>query len=316
MFRAINNLSHLAIPSTGALASFLALAKVAGCVESSIEVDAFKESSNGSCVLGRSGPGRGRGLFTSHQVPAREQILVERAALDTFADAGSIASVFEHPGTEPIWGLVTNFILLQKASSDGDFHAKQRLKSLETFYRHASMSQKEKKVYLGLAQRLCSAVRADFAEAVNEQVIADLLAVVKADAHTVRGSRSSAVGEGVGLFPWLHLANHSCAPNAFFKASLDESSSSGEAENVPVFSDSTPTCDYNVCVRKVKSPKASRQSPAVMKLYTFKPMEANEEVCISYVDGRVLLMPVASRREVLRRGFGFHCLCERCLSEE
>eukprot|EP00933_Yihiella_yeosuensis_P024275 TRINITY_DN18810_c0_g1_i1.p1 TRINITY_DN18810_c0_g1~~TRINITY_DN18810_c0_g1_i1.p1 ORF type:complete len:295 (-),score=52.96 TRINITY_DN18810_c0_g1_i1:130-1014(-) len=294
MFRAINNLSHLAIPSTGALASFLALAKVAGCVESSIEVDAFKESSNGSCVLGRSGPGRGRGLFTSHQVPAREQILVERAALDTFADAGSIASVFEHPGTEPIWGLVTNFILLQKASSDGDFHAKQRLKSLETFYRHASMSQKEKKVYLGLAQRLCSAVRADFAEAVNEQVIADLLAVVKADAHTVRGSRSSAVGEGVGLFPWLHLANHSCAPNAFFKASLDESSSSGE----------------------VKSPKASRQSPAVMKLYTFKPMEANEEVCISYVDGRVLLMPVASRREVLRRGFGFHCLCERCLSEE
>merc|ERR1712241_234342 len=56
--------------------------------------------------------------------------------------------------------------------------------------------------------------------------LADFLHLVRVNAHNItisqpqpaREWRASAARIGLGMFFWLHLANHSCAPNAFFTA--------------------------------------------------------------------------------------------------
>ncbi|CAJ1345137.1 unnamed protein product [Effrenium voratum] len=118
--------------------------------------------------------------------------------------------------------------------------------------------------------------------ALQVEVLVDLLEVIRLDAHTVREpSQSSQKRHGLGLFYWLHLANHSCWPNAFFQSSRNEQE------------------DY-----------------ATMTLLALRPLDPGDEVCISYVDGRTLLSPLHVRRHVIQQQFGFLCTCPRCCQEE
>ncbi|CAE8676757.1 unnamed protein product, partial [Polarella glacialis] len=189
----------------------------------------------GLCVPGRSSEGGGRGLFVSSSTAANETILWERAALDSLADAGAVLEVFgEQAGKDPIWGLAANFALLSRAArSSGDAGARQRLAELGFFHRHSSLASEELQVYAAHARQLLGAMREEFRSCLAEEDLADLLSVVRADAHTLRSQE----GSGLGLFPWLHLANHSCSPNAFYAAERVLDGSEARAARSFVLSD-------------------------------------------------------------------------------
>ena len=110
------------------------------------------------------------------------------------------------------------------------------------------------------------------------EAVADLLSVVRLDAHIVREKGPAG---GLGLFFWLHLANHSCCPNAFFHTAREHTT-----------------------------------GRAVATLYALRPLDSGEEVCISYVDGQTLLAPMFVRRRIIQNQFGFLCVCSRCREEE
>ncbi|CAJ1447865.1 unnamed protein product, partial [Effrenium voratum] len=163
----------------------------------------------------------------------------------------------------------------------GTAHRRWRL--LKSFYRPADRADEpERATYQRHAEQMHEMMGPDLHEQVKVEVLVDLLEVIRLDAHTVREpSQSSQKRHGLGLFYWLHLANHSCWPNAFFQSSRNEQE------------------DY-----------------ATMTLLALRPLDPGDEVCISYVDGRTLLSPLHVRRRVIQQQFGFRCTCPRCCQEE
>jgi len=84
--------------------------------------------------------------------------------------------------------------------------------------------------------------------------------------------------EGVGLFPTISLVNHSCQPNAVYVTKQEGSNT--------------------VCV-----------------LRALKRIEANEVICISYLDLRYLLYPRSLRQSLLHIQKNFMCQCDGCVAE-
>eukprot|EP00747_Dinoflagellata_sp_TGD_P170375 gnl/TRDRNA2_/TRDRNA2_201776_c0_seq1.p1 gnl/TRDRNA2_/TRDRNA2_201776_c0~~gnl/TRDRNA2_/TRDRNA2_201776_c0_seq1.p1 ORF type:complete len:315 (+),score=45.55 gnl/TRDRNA2_/TRDRNA2_201776_c0_seq1:60-1004(+) len=100
----------------------------------------------------------------------------------------------------------------------------------------------------------------------SEGLVADWLAVIAANAH---GDAAS----GVGLFPALHLANHSCSPTAAF---------------------------------------AKDATGRILLFAREHGLPDGVEVTISYLRDEELAWPRIVRRMALRGRFGFWCSCPRC----
>lgn len=258
----------------------------------------------------RSATTGGRGLFTTERYEQGAELFGERAALDSMAPSARRRLAFKdgvpglRAGAEPIWGVVANFVTLRLQAAGrratpapGSVEGwDDKLATLDAFYRPGA-DLPGADVYERHASHIHQCLQADAQAAVPPKALADLLLSVRLNAHNV-AITMGAVGErgtlaaklGLGLFFWLHLANHSCMPNAFFSASAEH----GEDGDIG----------------------AGCGTAATMTLYALRPIEAGEEVCISYVDGRTLLQPLPARRSALLRQFGFHCRCKRCCAEE
>ena len=239
----------------------------------------------------------GRGLYVTKAISQREVILEDMAVVDSSCPQEVVQKVFSsrppEPARlqrEPIWGLVANFVqLLQdglppKHGSSRIEEAAQdrqrRLSLMAAFYR-PEVEDAQSNLYKQHAEELHKAMDQTSQETVASEVVADLLTVVRLDAHIVREAKRPGEKDrnGLGLFFWLHLANHSCCPNAFFHT----------------------TCE---------------KGRAKATLYALRPLDCGEEVCISYVDGQTLLSPVQVRRRIIQSQFGFVCGCNRCQEEE
>ncbi|CAK0820568.1 unnamed protein product [Prorocentrum cordatum] len=192
----------------------------------------------GSCVPGPSRLG-GRGLFAVRQLSPGQRLFSEQAVLDSVASDEVLRAVFSEPlppgavsGSEPIWGLAANFVLALSASAAaGDQVPSESCSfgALRDFHRPPQEHGGEAP---GLAlcrahgQHLHDAMLPAARAAVTAEVLADLLHVTRLNAHNVRVVRQAdSTGEsaqtremGLGLFFQLHLANHSCVPNAYFSA--------------------------------------------------------------------------------------------------
>ena len=238
-----------------------------------------------NCVIGSSAAGRG--LYVTRPIAQREVILRDVAVVDSACSQDLISRIFssQPPGEsrskrEPIWGLVANFVLLllqdhwyrpqmrgNLAALAGRLHLESgdaeaarslvcRLDTFKAFYRPQSQD-KDSSLYKQHADEMHRAMDPEIRRLVSSEIVADLLTVVRLDAHIVRAR--ARVGEnGLGLFFWLHLANHSCCPNAFFHTTHME----------------------------------EEGTRAKVTLYALRPLDSGEQVCISYVDGQTLLTPL------------------------
>eukprot|EP00913_Durusdinium_trenchii_P027198 g25518.t1 len=223
------------------------------------------------CFMRPAGPrGAGRGLVVSRAVQPGEILLKERAVLDSTCSWQLIQQIFPLVGpvhAQPIWALCANWV-------EGG------ARSLEDFYRGEAPGAGD--MYRQHAKEMRGAMDVQLQSVVSEDSFAEFLEIVRLDAHIVRDKGQT----GLGLFFWLHLANHSCSPNAFFQTHME-------------------------------------QGRAFAVLRALRPMEFEEEICISYVDGAIspvpqppsgatLLQPRAVRQKVLENRFGFRCRCPRC----
>jgi hypothetical protein len=84
--------------------------------------------------------------------------------------------------------------------------------------------------------------------------------------------------EGNGLFPIHSTINHSCRPNAAQMTMMD----SVDAE---------------------------------VALVAKETINEGDEICTSYIDLGIA-PDFSSRRALLRKGFGFDCVCDKCVSEQ
>lgn len=245
----------------------------------------------GTCAVRSSFCGS-RGLFALQSFQPGQLIFEERAILQSNASATTLSAVFKEgsPGFNPradaIWGIVANFATLPADEGDdingGAFH-QDRFISLKQFYQPLSVDQ----MHMSHAHFIHGALRDDLSPPLAAEELARLLQIVQLDAHnfsiTGLDDGSGITRVGVALFFWLHLANHSCLPNAFFTASAMDGDS-GEV---------------------------------LMTLHALRPISPDEEICISYLDGRTLLLhTLTQRRAALQRRFGFLCTCARCCREE
>lgn len=260
----------------------------------------------GRCAMGAAGACSGRGLLARASFQPGELIFHEDAVLSSNATAETLAFAFAEgsPGraaaAEPIWGLVANYVAALEERS-------KRLGFLSLFYRPVALAADSatasRALYAAHAQQMLSAMRENARMLVESEALEDLLEVVRLNAHNVAvarapagstsgsAARSPAVSMGLGLFFWLHLANHSCAPNAFFSTSPPTRMNPGHD-------------------------RAAIVARAGISLRALCPIGDGEEICISYVDSKTLLQPLAWRRAVLQRHFGFVCRCARCTAEE
>ncbi|CAJ1453009.1 unnamed protein product [Effrenium voratum] len=165
------------------------------------------------CSVG-SANGRGRGLFVSKAFKAGETIFQEAAVVDSGARKVT-SQVFLTEAKEPAWALMAQAVQLYLGQGDprhpaGTAHRRWRL--LKSFYRPADRADEpERATYQRHAEQMHEMMGPDLHEQVKVEVLVDLLEVIRLDAHTVREP-----------FYWLHLANHSCWPNAFFQSSRNE----------------------------------------------------------------------------------------------
>lgn len=232
----------------------------------------------------------GRGLFAAQRFEAGDEIFREVAVLDSIASPSVRTWVFAQAphagsgGAEPIWGLVANFVAAHCASAD--VNSAKTIEALSNFFRPC-IDARSQELYGAHAKQIHAALSVEASSLMPVQKLQDLLLSVRINAHNIIvherfEGREQRVGNttriGLGLFFWLHLANHSCHPNAFFSAKCD-SASDGKAK---------------------------------MTLYALRPVNIGEEICISYVDGHTLLASRATRQRRLQHHFGFYCECERC----
>ena len=95
----------------------------------------------------------------------------------------------------------------------------------------------------------------------------------------------------VGGFHLLYLQtskiNHSCLPNA--------------TRNVH--------CKYLDCsLKKERSPRE-----CIGKIYAIRDIKKGEQITISYLSPDELLLPTNQRNDAIKKKFGFHCQCIRCI---
>lgn len=270
--------------SLGPLAAAVA-GSLAACARSCCE-DA-PEIVGDSCVAGESTWGD-RSLCARRSFQPGDRLFTEEASLDSYASTPIRSRVFAAscPGlsttAEPIWGLLANYVA-RYCNSDGQ-------PSVDDFFTPPT-SVPGSKLYEEHAAYMHACLAEEAQSLVSVRDITQLLQCVRLNAHTVSAGREEpglgwrrvAAGPGLGLFFWLHLANHSCAPNAFFTASAP--------------------------------PATQPDAVSSMTLCALRPIMPGEEVCISYVDGRTLLQPLPVRQRVLLRDFGFCCKCPRCRAE-
>ena len=283
---------HLACKALACLGASMAVRRVAG---PAAETGDCSGEDPRLCAMGTSAAGRG--LYVKKPTVQREVILKDVAVVDSICPQERIEKVFStrppersRAQREPIWGMVTNFVyLLQDIpghlnSSEGASQGSQegaemrerrrRLELFAAFYR-PQLQDAKSSLYKLHAEEMHKAMDPTFQRSVLSDVVADLLTVVRLDAHIVR---ETGANNGLGLFFWLHLANHSCCPNAFFHTH-------------------------------------TQGGRAKATLYALRPLASGEEVCISYVDGQTLLSPVQVRRRIIQNQFGFLCVCSRCREE-
>lgn len=225
----------------------------------------------GACKSGRGVADRG--LIAAQCVATGETLLRDEAVAHSALSPEAIAAVFraEVPAKErQLWAIVAHFAVQAAERGEGET-------VVGRFFRPGGAAgAPEGSVYWAHARYLRGVMREEYAQAVSEAALAEFLYIVRLNAHHVRGGGQRL---DMGLFFWLHLANHSCAPNAAFTGS------------------------------------ASDAGAASISLVALAGVEAGEEVFISYVDGAKLLRPVRERRRVLKRDFGFACECARCRQE-
>merc|ERR1712008_88105 len=182
-----------------------------------------------------------------------------------------------------------NFAVLRGAAESGNEVALQALSLVQSFHQPTGAVH---------GDEACSAHAAHIHAALTDEArpiasleeLERLLRSVRANAHNVSVQhdpaivawRSPAATIGLGMFFWLHLANHSCMPNAFFTATSADGPEGGTA---------------------------------IATLYALRNIDEGEEVFISYIDGATLLSPVHTRRRALLQHFGFVCMCSRCCAE-
>lgn len=231
----------------------------------------------------------GRGLFALTHFTTGERIFQEQAVLDSQASAAAMSAAFTEAAlgdlacSEPIWGLVANYVALLCSSANSEML--RRRAALDAFHR-LQVAAPGEEPYRALARHMYAALRAEAKTVVTQDALSDLLNVVRLNAHTVTvkagGLEGQNIDDGLGLFPLLHLTNHSCDPNAAFSGFVSGSCKSAQAW---------------------------------MKLEASQPIAPSDELSISYLEQPLLKMPVVMRRMLLRRDFGFDCRCERCCSE-
>jgi len=132
--------------------------------------------------------------------------------------------------------------------------------------------------------------------------LVDLLHIVRLNSHTVvahdPAGRPLPI-EGLGLFPWLHLTNHSCSPNATFSGKLRLAFAVDSPEGL----------------RDGSAEVASLDPLATIELTASRDIAGGEEVSVSYLEDELLRCPANVRQRILRRDFGFRCKCSRCMRE-
>eukprot|EP00930_Biecheleria_cincta_P073372 TRINITY_DN60673_c0_g1_i1.p1 TRINITY_DN60673_c0_g1~~TRINITY_DN60673_c0_g1_i1.p1 ORF type:complete len:294 (-),score=49.09 TRINITY_DN60673_c0_g1_i1:168-1049(-) len=237
----------------------------------------------GSCACRPTGTGRG--LIALTHLNAGEVVFKERAIVDSNCPTDVMERTFDDPACrkDPIWGLVASYIAAK--TCDTQLPGRSPPVILDGFYRATATMQSS---YEEHARHIHGAMKEEMKSFADVEELKDLLMVTRLDAHNITIARELAPQNlirlppvGLGLFYALHIANHSCSPNAFFTAS---------------------------CV-------AGQSSPAEMTLRALRTIRPGEEICISYVDGSTLFQSCVQRKATLEKTFGFVCKCPRCLSE-
>lgn len=240
-----------------------------------------------------------------------DRIFVEDAVLDSSYDVRVLVAAFREEvlssrplvAREPIWGLVANFVTLVARAKSGQprgFSAGDRtcLAALGSFYRPPSGERApQSEPYEAFAQEVHRSLTDRAQAAVSPSCLSDLLNVIRLNAHTVRIYSETGrplVDEGLGLFPWLHLMSHSCAPNSRFTSAV-------------------PGACPEAAAHPIGGTLARR--PARVELRATRSVAVGEELSISYLDDFTLSLPCGARRRGLRRDFGFDCRCPRCARE-
>jgi len=109
--------------------------------------------------------------------------------------------------------------------------------------------------------------------------LASLAALLNGNAHGLGGDAAGGGADcAVGLFPYLSMFNHSCAPNAAFAAASPAAAGGGGGGTV-------------------------------MAVRALREVPAGAELCVAYVD---TLAPRSLRIAATMETKGFRCACERC----
>ena len=136
------------------------------------------------------------------------------------------------------------------------------------------------------------------------------------------------------LFPMLSRCNHSCAPNAMFQWRRVEKSVSTSTllDRVEKPKEKNKNNKHNNKNQKEnnkekkekmnknqkehqkennnqKKKQQPKQIPLIGVLVNLRPIEKDEEICISYINWRE---PRNKRQQILWERYGFECCCERC----
>ncbi|CAE8600813.1 unnamed protein product [Polarella glacialis] len=255
----------------------------------------------------------GKGLFALTRFQKGEVVFQERAVLDSCSAEDSLFAAFTsevlQEELDPIWCLVANFVALLDQPGGPTTEALSRRAAVDAFYRPrgsvGSADLPGAEPYEELACHMHSSLREEARSRISLSSLSDLLHIVRLNAHTVRvfglleTGGTSLESEGLGLFPWLHLTNHSCAPNTLFSATAANNNDKKKNTNN----------NNNTELLSAQSPRAE------MELRAAQAISPGEELHISYLEPHLLRLPAPGRRRVLRRDFGFDCRCERCVAE-
>lgn len=129
--------------------------------------------------------------FTTCAIAPGQVILEEEAFLDSTHEPHK---AFRNCSGEPIWALCAGYV---KLDTEG-------LRRFQEFYRAEGEDMKQ--MYKKHAKMMHEAMHESVQKLVSEDALAKFLEVVRLDAHLIR----QAGRNGLGLFFWLHIANHSC----------------------------------------------------------------------------------------------------------
>lgn len=234
----------------------------------------------------------GRRMVANQLIKAGEVIFIETPLFSGIDSGPTVEDCFSPSARNMIpprlAGFLADICAEVKKESKFWFSSSARLQALDYFYRQSDADfEAASKTHEDRAFFIHSMLKKEYQALIPVAHLSMWLDIFASNNHAILNN------SGSGIFPLLHILEHSCDPNVFYGPKL-----------VAAPKDEAKKKDVDLYL------EASR----ALRLVAARDIHPGEALSITYVDVDQLQYPTFMRRKFLQKQFNFECNCTRCSS--